>query len=299
MKETKKILITGAGSYVGTSFEKWLSQWPDSYHIDTIDMIDGSWREKSFVGYDVVFHVAGIAHSDTSKANELTKRLYYQVNTELAVETAIKAKNDGVKLFIQMSSIIVYGNSAPIGKEKIITKETPVNPDNFYGDSKLQAETGILKLLDEQYSVAILRPPMIYGKGSKGNYPKLAKLAKTLPIFPDIENFRSMIFIDNLSEFIRIIIDNNCHGIFFPQNEDYVQTRELVKEIAGIHGKNIYLTSFFNLLIKHVFKKSKLFNKVFGNLCYDKKISNMDWPYNIYNFSDSIRKTEAWCADNV
>jgi len=56
---TKKILITGTNSYIGMSFENWVSQWPDEYSVETVDMIDGSWREKSFAGYDVVFMLRG------------------------------------------------------------------------------------------------------------------------------------------------------------------------------------------------------------------------------------------------
>ena len=116
----KNILITGANSYVGTSFANWLSQWPEKYRVDTIDMIDGTWREKSFKGYDAVFHVAGIAHvsADPSK-----KDLYYRINRDLAIETAQKAKADGVRQFIFMSSMIIYGADEPVGKEKIITKD--------------------------------------------------------------------------------------------------------------------------------------------------------------------------------
>ena len=122
----KKILITGANSYIGTSFEQHLQQWPEKYAVTTVDMIDGSWRQKSFAGFDTVYHVAGIAHSDSGKITEEKKALYYKINTDLTVETAKKAKNEGVKQFIFMSSAIVYGDSAPIGKLKMITKETPV-----------------------------------------------------------------------------------------------------------------------------------------------------------------------------
>ena len=105
----KKILITGAGSYLGGSFERYLQQWPERYQADTVDMVDGSWREKSFSGYDSVYHVAGIAHSDHGKLSEAQTQLYYRVNRDLAIETAEKAKKDGVKQFIFMSSVIVYG----------------------------------------------------------------------------------------------------------------------------------------------------------------------------------------------
>ena len=158
----KKILITGANSYIGTSLEKYLSQWPKDYQIDTIDMVDGSWKNKDFSSYDVVFHVAGIAHSDTGKISKEKEKLYRSVNTDLTIETAKKAKSEGIKQFIFMSSAIVYGNSAPIGKKKIITKDTVPSPANAYGDSKLQAEKGIIPLMDDKFKVVVLRPPMIY-----------------------------------------------------------------------------------------------------------------------------------------
>ena len=126
-----KVLITGANSYIGTSFENYIkSNFSEKYEVSTIDMIDGSWREKNFAGYDVVYHVAGIAHSDSGKISAEKEKLYRSVNTELTIETAKKAKADGVKQFIFMSSAIVYGESAPIGKQKIITKDTPVSPAN-------------------------------------------------------------------------------------------------------------------------------------------------------------------------
>ena len=174
----KKVLITGANSYVGTSFEKYISDnYAEDYVIETIDMIDGSWREKDFSGYDVVFHVAGIAHSDNGKSDNAKKELYYSVNTDLTEEVAKKAKAAGVKQFIFTSSAIVYGESASIGKIKVITKETPISPSNCYGDSKAQAEKKLEALMDDDFKVVILRSPMIYGKNSKGNYPLLSKIA--------------------------------------------------------------------------------------------------------------------------
>ena len=133
----KKVLITGANSYIGISVENYLKNYSDEYIIDTVDMIDGSWRNKDFSEYDTVFHVAGIAHSDNGKISAEKEKLYYAVNTDLTVETAKKAKAEGVKQFIFMSSAIVYGDSAPIGKSKVITKDTPVSPANCYGDSKV------------------------------------------------------------------------------------------------------------------------------------------------------------------
>lgn len=222
----KKILITGAGSYIGTSFEKYMKQWPDKYQVDTVDMIGDGWMKYDFSGYDTVYHVAGIAHSDNGKISKEKAKLYYEVNTKLTIRTAMKAKKSGVKQFIFMSSAIVYGDSAPIGKKRIITKDTPVSPANCYGDSKVRAEKGLRKLEDDSFKVVILRPPMIYGKGSKGNYPLMSKLAQKMPVFPYVDNCRSMLYIENLMEFVRLMIENEEHGTFWPQNAEYSNTVE-------------------------------------------------------------------------
>ena len=288
----KKILITGANSYIGTSFEKYLKQFGNEYSVDTIDMVDGSWREKSFAGYHVVYHVAGIAHSDSGKISKEKAELYYRVNRDLTVATAEKAKEDGVKQFIFMSSAIVYGNSAPIGKQKMITKDTPVSPANSYGDSKVQAENGIRPLQNESFNVVILRPPMIYGKGSKGNYPILAKFAKKLPLFPYVKNERSMLYIENLCEFVRLMIDNEESGTFFPQNAEYANTSEMVKMIAAAHGKKIHFVKGFGWVLKFLGLFTGLVNKAFGSLTYDKDMSEYCEIYQLIDSQESIFRTE-------
>ncbi|WP_365908301.1 NAD-dependent epimerase/dehydratase family protein [uncultured Ruminococcus sp.] len=293
----KKILITGAGSYIGTSFENYLKKWPEKYSVDTVDMIDGTWRGKDFSEYDTVFHVAGIAHSDSGKISAEKEKLYYSVNTDLTIETAKKAKEDGVKQFIFMSSAIVYGDSAPIGKMKMITKDTPVKPANCYGDSKVQAENGIKKLEDEKFKVVILRPPMIYGKDSKGNYPVMAKFAQKLPIFPSVKNCRSMLYIGNLTEFIRLMIDNEETGTFWPQNPQYSNTSTLVKGIARAHGKNVVLLKGFTWVLKFMSHFTGVVNKAFGNLAYDKSMSVYKENYQIYSLERSIKLTE--CSDAI
>lgn len=288
----KKILITGANSYIGMSFEKYMAQWPDLYQVDTVDMIDGTWREKSFAGYDAVYHVAGIAHSDNGKISQDKAKLYYAVNTDLTVETANKAKAEGVKQFIFMSSAIVYGESAPIGKTKIITKDTPVSPANSYGDSKVQAEKGIQPLNDENFKVVILRPPMIYGPGSKGNYPVLSKLAQKLPVFPKVDNQRSMLYIDNLMEFVRLMIENEEQGIFWPQNAEYSNTTELVKLIAQAHGKKLMIVPGITWALKIMSHMTGLVNKAFGSLSYDMGLSTYRCDYQKVSLAESVRRTE-------
>lgn len=288
----KRILITGKNSYIGTSFAKWMSQFPDDYMIDTIDMKDECWKEHDFSKYDVLFHVAGIAHVSR---NTKLKDQYYKVNRDLTIETAKKAKVEGVKQFIFMSSIIVYGNG--VDKSGMITKDTIPLPKDFYGDSKLQAENGILSLKDDRFKVVVLRPPMIYGPGSKGNFPKLVKISKITPIFPDIANRRSMLFIDNLNEFIRVTINRCTEGIFFPQNSEYVRTSDLVKKIAEINGKRLHLINFLNPLIKPFIQKNDTLNKLFGNYAYDFTLSGDFDEYCISSFDQSILETEGLRED--
>ena len=285
----KQVLITGTSSYIGNQLADWLKKTSTEYNITKKSVRDDKWREIDFSLFDVIVHVAGIAHQDTKADQE---DLYYKVNTELTIDIAKKVKEQGVKQFIFLSSIIVYGASSKIGEPKLITRETKPEPINFYGNSKLLAEKGISSLQSENFNVAIVRPPMIYGKGSKGNYPVLAKFAKLLPIFPNIDNRRSMLHIDNLTEFLKLLIEQNEHGLFFPQNNKYVRTSEMVYTISKINGKNINLVKIFNPLLKTIGKHSKLVNKVFGNLAYDQSISEYKKDYIIHDLKESIKYTE-------
>jgi len=278
----KKILITGANSYIGTSFEKYMRMWPEKYLVDTLDMIDGTWRKSSFEGYDAVFHVAGIAHIKETTDNAHT---YYDINRDLPVETATKAKADGVGQFVFLSSMSVYEKETGI-----INQGTIPNPKNNYGKSKFQAEALLAGLVDDSFHIAVLRPPMVYGKGCKGNYTRLAKLAVMTPLFPDIDNVRSMVFIDNLSEFIKQLIDMEYSGLFFPQNPEYVRTSEMVKLIAESHGKAVKLTKLFNPIIKLL--KINEINKVFGSLVYEKTMSQTIRPLPVADLAESIKLTE-------
>lgn len=293
----KNVLITGANSYIGTSFEKWIvDRYSEEISISTLDMLDSSWRDKDFSVYDCIFHVAGIAHADVGNVTEDTKKKYYSVNCDLALETAMKAKSEGVKQFIFMSSAIIYGDSAPFGKKKLITSETEPSPANFYGDSKWQADRKLREMDSDSFKVAVLRPPMIYGKGSKGNYPLLARMAKKLPIFPNVDNERSMLHIDNLCEFLSQIVLREERGIFFPQNAEYIRTSDMVRIIADVSRHKIRVGREWNwavIVASHIPGKiSTLTNKAFGNLAYDQSLSDYDFEYRVVNLRESIEKTE-------
>lgn len=274
----KKVLITGAGSYIGQSFIQYAKKhYPDNFEIEELDMTDVAWRDKDFSEYDVVYHVAGIAHADVGKVSEEIKSKYYEVNTGLAVEAAGKAKREGVKTFIFMSSMIVYGDSAPYGQQKVIDETAVPKPANFYGDSKLQADVAVRELADDTYKVIVLRPPMIYGKDSKGNYRTLAKLAKKLPIFPDVDNERSMLYIENLCEFLcQVMLLKPYHRnsvVLLPQNGEWTKTSDMVKMIAKASGKTIAELKCFAPAVwigsKMPGKIGGLVNKAFGNNCYE------------------------------
>ena len=297
-KKTKKILITGAGSYIGTSLIQWLSAFDSQYEVSELNMHKDQWKSHDFSKYDTIFHVAGIAHADTGKVSKEKKQLYYEVNRDLAVQTAQKAKASGVKQFIYMSSIIVYGESAkPFEGRRRITKMTRPQPANFYGNSKWQGERSVRALETPDFKVCILRPPMIYGTGSKGNYPMLAKIAAVTPVFPLVKNERSVLHIDHLCEFLRLIIDNEETGIFFPQDGFYADTSELVAQIADAHGKKVRL---WKSLVPAVRLASALpgrigrtADKAFGSLSYEMSLS--EYPkgnYRVHDGWDSVFATE-------
>lgn len=287
----KKILITGKNSYVGSSVKRYLEQWPKEYFVEEISVRGDEWKSFDFSKYDAIFHVAGIAHVDVKKADEKTKKLYYAVNTDLAVEVAEKAKKDGVKQFIYMSSAIVYGDSSPIGKTKIISKNTKPQPKNFYGDSKLQAEIQLSELEDSKFKVALLRPPMIYGAGCKGNYQTLRKIALKLPIFPKVKNARSMIYIENFAEFVKRAIDGGYSEVYCPSNKEAVSTYMIVREIAKCHGRKILIVPGFGWLLKIMSHFTPIVNKAFGSMVYSKELSD-DFDYCNYTVVESVREIE-------
>lgn len=285
---TKKVLITGKNSYIGTSFIEYCQKNHVDLAIDELSVHGEDWKNTDFSQYDTILHVAGIAHANPS---EDQAELYYKVNSDLAIEVAKYSKESGAKQFIFMSSAIVY-TSSELENGKI-TKNTLPKSDDFYGDSKIQAEKGLRLLNNENFQVAILRPPMIYGKYSKGNYLRLSKLAQKTPVFPDYENKRSMLHIDNLTELIRLIIVNEDEGLFFPQNPDYVKTAGLVKVIANHYNHKIWLTKLINPVITPL-TNITIFNKVFGNLYYEKSMSRYNkGTYQVRNLKDSIELTES------
>ena len=281
-----KVLITGAGSYVGESVKKYILATSTDFEIDSVDMMNDGWKQTDFTKYDVVFHVAGIAHVN---ADPKMEPLYYKVNRDLTVEVAKQAKESGVKHFIFMSSQIVFHESKSL-KSEILTKETKPNPNGFYGDSKLQAEIGLHELESESFKVCILRPCMIYGPNAKGNFPRLAKLATKVPVFPEWHNKRSMLYIDNLAEFVKQAIIRQLEGTFYPQNREQADTVEIIRYFAKASGHKVWITKLFNPFVWLGSFVLQPINKMFATYYYDPEMSKMDFDYQLVSFDESLKR---------
>lgn len=274
----KRVLIAGTKSYIGDSFQEYIRQYPADYSVSEISTIGLEPQPDQFSAFDVVFCVAGIVHIKETRKN---RQQYYDINRDLVIKMAKAAKEGGVKQFILLSTMSVYGKTTGY-----ITKETEPHPVNAYGVSKVQADEAIMKLADDSFKFACLRPPIVYGKGCKGNYQSLRKFALTSPIFPDYHNQRSMLFIGNLCEFVKRCIDEEKSGLFFPQNAEYTDTSKMVRLIAECNGKQIRLTKAFNWGIPIL--KISAVKKVFGDLKYEPSDT-----VDRFGMEETIRLTES------
>lgn len=270
-----RFLITSKNGYIANHLYNWLKKIHPYFEIDKKSVRNG--LSPSLKGYDVVIHTAGLVHK---KEIYTTLATYMKVNRDLTVEIAKKSKESGVKHFIFLSSMAVYGVESTLNYKTIITKDTPCKPNTSYGKSKLAAENALKELETSYFKIAIVRPPMVYGKNAPGNYKKLANISKITPIFPLVDNERSMIHISNLCQLINLIITNKSTGLFFPQDIDYINTSNFVKDIYN-RGYFPYLSPFLGSIIKYI--EIPLVKKMFGNLVYDKELStHFDNRYNIY-----------------
>lgn len=279
----KRILIAGQDSYIGTRLSAWLDT--ARYRCDTLDMRGEGWKLHDFSAYDSVVLVAGIAHVRETAEN---RTLFEQVNFHLAADAGEKAKRDGVKQFVFFSSMSAYGLET--GR---IHADTQPRPATAYGRSKLQAEEALRALEDGAFRVAVLRPPMIYGPGCKGNYPRLSRLVRTLRVFPRVRNERSMLYIDTLCGFLDNLLQSGEGGLYFPQNPVYVSTAELARAIADAHDLRLFQPAGFGWLLRFLGRNGGSIGKLFGVLTYDLSMSKAFMPEQPVSFARSIRETEA------
>ena len=278
----KKILISGAGSYIGTSLAGFLAQWPRDYQVDTLDVIGEGWKSADITGYDAVFHVAGIAHQ---KETEENRHLYFEVNRDLAVAMAQKAKDAGIPQFIFMSTMSVYGMESGV-----ITPDTRPQPRNSYGLSKWEAEEAMGALVCDTFRVAVLRPPMVYGKNCRGNFQTMKKLVEKSPVFPAVKNQRSMISIDNLCSFVRMAVDEGLSGTFFPQNREPVSTTAMARIMADVLGRNVWFSRLAGIAVQVLASFYPTARKAFSSLTYE-GWEQHNYRYCVEDFEESMRKS--------
>lgn len=269
------VLVTGASGFVGGHYLK-----KSEYRIDairTVSLQQTFLEEIDYSNVHSVLHLAGIAHRMEKKADQI----YFDVNCNLTLDFANHCKQAGIKHFIFMSTIKVYDES-----NELLTLETPCVPNDAYGKSKFLAETELMKLSDDHFKVAIIRPPLIYGPGVKGNLKRLSEWINSRCIIPlgGIKNKRSLVGIDNLIALIDKIIERKAGGIFLIQDKAPISTTELIKSIAEIKRskiKIITIPAFMRIILKLI--RPDIYKRLFGTLIVDdsqtKKELNFENPY--------------------
>lgn len=286
----KKVMLVGVGGYIGGKFTEYIHKNYPDWQVDAVDSMNRKWAEANFTGYDAVYNVSGLAHAN---ARQGTEEQYYAVNGQLPIDVAMKAKAEGVPMFVQMSSMVVYGDMSGLGEEKNIFEDTIPAEPTIYGKSKMMAERGLQQLVDEKFQVAIIRPPLIYSEFARDNFPRLVNFAKKMPIFPNLKNQQSMVYVDNLCELIHLIIKNAKGGIYYPQQEVYIETSKIVKDIADAVGNKMWLTRIFNPALRLLSKVPQLgfIHKAFGSITYDMELSNhFEGKYRMVSYEESIRR---------
>jgi len=252
------IYITGASGFVGTNF---IADTPFFTHFE-VDLLKNNVEDLSLINADCVLHLAALVH----QMNGAAKDEYFRINSDLAFDMALKSKKNGVKHFILMSTIKVYGEATEDG---VWTEFSKCNPVDDYGKSKLDAESRILELADQNFIVSIVRSPLIYGKGVKGNMISLVKLTDKFRFLPfaKINNKRSFVFIKNLSALIEAIINQTKPGVFLASDSKSVSTTDLIYLISKSLNKNIkmiYLNKKIISILK-ILAPSKV-ERLWGNL---------------------------------
>lgn len=282
-----RILVIGKNGFISKCFQNYMKYY-SNIEVTAISARNDLWKEYDFGDYDTVYNTTGLAHDDARRGS---REQFMELNAFLPVKLARKAKEEGIKTFINMSSLIIYGEMSELGSKERITSNTIPTPAGIYGESKLAGEIALNKLADDDFKVAIIRSPLVYNENAVDNFLKLKKYALRYPVFPNLQNARSMIYSDNLCELVKLIAEKNEGGYFYPQQEEYICTSKLVRDIAINAGKSMYLTSVFNPILYLLSKKVLLIRKVFGSLAVDLKESNhFEGKYRVVSYDESIKR---------
>jgi len=254
----KKILITGNKSFVGTNFIK-----HSNYRmIDEKSLFNYVPGSINFSQYDLILHLVAIVHQKKT----IPDQEYYKVNRDLAVQIATEAKDAGVKQFIFLSTVKVYGafrsNTAPW------SESSECFPEDAYGKSKYEAEIALRKLEDSNFTVSIIRTPLVYGEGVRANMKSIISLVQKSSILPlrDIHNKRNFTSAENLAAYIDRIIELKASGTFIAMDRESISTSDLVRMISENLEKKIYLFKTPDFIVRIGLKiYPALFERLYGS----------------------------------
>jgi len=255
---TKRLLITGATGFVGKAvceqaMEQGLSvkgalrmhrEVPDWIEPLVLGEINGltSWG-NALCDVNIVIHLAARVHiMHNAAADPLTS--FRTINAEGTLNLARQAAAAGVNRFVFVSSVKVNGESTLLGQ--MFTEADAPNPQDAYGQSKLEAEQGLRQLsADTGMEVVIVRPPLVYGPGVKANFAALMRGVRRgwpLPLGA-VHNQRSLVGLDNLVDFIVTCITHPeaANKTFLVSDGQDISTTELVRGMAQAAGVPVCL----------------------------------------------------------
>lgn len=271
----KKVIVTGREGFISSRIVDSYSGNED-YKVYSVSLRNGV-DNLELKNVDTIIHLAALVHQRETQENIES---YHKINYELTYELVKKAKQAGVKNFIFMSTMAVYGLEGSLKDVETISKKTPLNPLTRYAKSKLMAENSLKEFQDDKFIVKVVRPPMVYGEGAPGNFNRLLKLANYLPVFPNIKNQRSMIEINTLVDYIKLLVDSKESGLHFPQDKNYVSTTKMYVNMRNSIGKKTLTVSIPSKIVSTFPFKKRLLKKMFGNLVYDQSLKFISWEGN-------------------
>ncbi len=309
------VLVTGANGFIGHHLCQALHANSDSvravvrragnidkrfdeYVVDTIDKAT-SWK-NALKNIDCVVHLAARVHimNDTS-ADPI--EAFRSVNTYGTLNLARQAAEQGVKRFIYISSIKVNGENTVSGKS--FSADDIPNPSDPYGVSKYEAEQQLMILAENSgIEVVIIRPPLVYGPGVRGNFLRMMEwLDKGIPLpLGAVRNKRSVVGVENLVNLILTCLSHKAaaNQVFLVSDRDVLSTTELMQKTARALGRPARLLPVPQWVLELAMKllgKRSLSQRLCGSLQVDinKTKELLDWAPP-YKFEDGLHKTVEW-----
>ena len=280
-----RLLLTGATGFIGSSF---YSSYHNKFEVEAFSF-QKDLDTLAIHHIDTIVHLSALVHQMDGASEEA----YNEVNVIKTLALAKKAKEAGVKQFIFMSSVKVYGEESDTPYSEI----TPCHPKDPYGESKLEAENGLFALQDDTFKISIIRTPVVYGEGVKANILKLIGLTDKYTYLPfgGITNRRSMVYVGNLTHLISEVIIQRKVGIFVASDNQPISTTELIILIAKALGKKEVLFSSFLLKQLLKFLKPALYQRLYKNLFIDNTSTQTKLHLkNPYTAQEGVEKMITW-----